>query len=85
MGQIAVFWPRYGCRVNLQAVLHTKKTVRGHGYQVLDELTQALFLFDNFETIVGDMDTSIRDVEKIKHPKSGRASRDINKPPFQTW
>ena len=25
----------------------------GHGYQVLDELTQALFLFDNFDAIVG--------------------------------
>jgi len=26
----------------------------GHGYEVLDELMQSLFLFDNFDEIVGE-------------------------------
>lgn len=30
----------------------------GHGYEVLDELTQALFLFDHFEEIIGEADAS---------------------------
>ena len=39
----------------------------GTGYEVLDELTQALFLFDNFETIVGGMDTGTRPMALTFH------------------
>ncbi|MCL0095863.1 hypothetical protein M1O52_05025, partial [Dehalococcoidia bacterium] len=34
-------------------MIHRHHTPLGNNYEVLDELTQLLFLFDNFDTIIG--------------------------------